>query len=371
MGNNLLNWFLRNIVLPKYKLIKHPNFIIINFKDFRGKEIYFRQVLFPENILIEIENILEKANNTKLLYNIGVTLGYNFAKLFGVPNVKNNSQKEVDNYSRFTFKWNFSTWCKDANLTYFNIDERKVDIEFDEHIICRKNGKGYILTEGAQAGFGKYLFCDNNIEAVQIKCQGRKDENCKTIWRTKKDLKKEKIDFKEGKVLYEINDFSKEKQFNLIQPAKYSKKSTYNMIKSNIFNLKDGHINFKNQVFFDCTVILYYLIELYLSKEKKILFDIGFKYGSKISKGEKLDFIPDILSALGFGDTLITKSNNKIWVNITYFPWSCLINEKIEFNLFKGILSGMLSNALKRDVIIKESKKIMKNEYLIMQFFES
>jgi hypothetical protein len=377
MGTLLVDWFIRNIVLPRYKNIKSPGFIVINFKPPKANEVYFRQVLFPEDIVAKIETIFDRLNkknkkNIIILYNIGASLGYNFAKIFSVPNVNKNNRDEIEKYFKFAFKWNFSTWCKDAQITEFDLDNKIIKLELDEHIICRKNGKGYILTEGAEAGFGKFLFCDNTMETIQEKCQGRKDKICKTIWASENYFKEHNIPYKKGEVLFEIDNPLDEKIYNSIQKPRYCTKSTYDLIKNKIFNINEGHITFKNEVFFDCTVLLYYLIEKYLPTDKKSqeeLFTLGLEYGEKLAEHEKLEFIPQILSALGWGDTYITKKETII-VQINYFPWSSIIKEGVEFYLFRGMLSGMITKVLNRKISFTKYEKMIKNNSLTMIFRE-
>ncbi|MFW6014377.1 MAG: hypothetical protein ACOCZQ_02140 [Nanoarchaeota archaeon] len=375
MGRKIVDWLVKNIILPRYKNIKNPGFIIISLKSQKGKDVFIRQVLFPENLVRDIETRIEqnKCENVTELYNIGVSLGWNFAKMFSIPSIESDTRKEVENYARFTSKWNFSTWTKDTQLKELDLDNKRIEFEFDQHIVCRHNGKGYIITEGAEAGVGKYLFCDETIETVQLKCQGRNDEKCETLWATRDDLKKNNIEYKEGKVLYEIKDFSKEKKFNTIQKAKYSNKSTYNMLQSRIFNFDGNLITYKNQVFFDCAVLLYYLMELILQKDnesREIVYQLSFDYGKKIAEDENSSYIPQLLAALGWGDTLITQEDDKISVHIFYFPWCSIINEGVEFLLFRGLLSGMLSSTLHRKIDLKIPEIIEKKDYVVMKFKE-
>jgi len=50
-----------------------------------------------------------------------------------------------------------------------------------DYIVCRKNGRGEIFSEGGIAGIWSYVCQDPTIEAVQIKCQGRGDPECEVI----------------------------------------------------------------------------------------------------------------------------------------------------------------------------------------------
>jgi len=50
-----------------------------------------------------------------------------------------------------------------------------------DYIVCRKNGRGEIFSEGGIAGIWSYVCQDPTIEAVQIKCQGREDKWCEVI----------------------------------------------------------------------------------------------------------------------------------------------------------------------------------------------
>jgi hypothetical protein len=358
---DLMTWFIKKIILPRYEDYKSPGFLIVNFKTFN--EVYFREVLVPEYLIADIETKFynNDSKNKKKLQYLGAVLGFNFAKMLRVPRLGHASKEEVEKYLKFSFKFNFSSWCNNSNFVELDLDRKTISLEFKDHVICRKNGLGYILTEGAQTGFAKYVFYDDKMEVLQEKCQGRGDNICTTTW--KENLKNKGSSFK----IPVLNNYNLEKKFNSIKPLKYSAKSTYNMISQKIFNLNDGKIIYKNNPFFNCSVLLYYLLETELPKIRgggKLLYDIGFKYGSKIALNQPLKFIPDFLSATGWGDILITQKSNKIQVNLFYFPWSSLIDKAKDFYLFKGMLSGMLSSTLKRKIKLKKVRKILKKDSL-------
>lgn len=376
LKNNILSWFIKNFIISNYKNYKSPGFIIVSFKTPDKKDVYFREVLFPEDLLVEIEKkVLNfyKKDGKQVLYDIGVTLGYNFANIFGVPVVGKQKDDEIEKYITFTMKFNFSTWCKNAEIKFLDLKNHKIDLEIEDHVICRKNGEGIILTSGAESGFGKYLFNDKNYEVVQTKCVGRKDKFCETIWRSEQDLKKDKIDYIKGKVLVEIKDFQAEKNYNLIKPATFCKKSTFDFINSKIFLLDDGKIVYKNYVLFDCSSLLYYLIEEKIGLLKggsKILYDTGFDYGRKIGVNNSAQLIPDLLSCFGFGDSVITQNNKQIQVTINHFPWSILEKNVKDFSLIRGFISGILTEVLKRPVNLIHVEKLMQNDVFVLIFKE-
>lgn len=372
IGESFINWFVNNFILTSYIDYKKPGYIIVSFKS-EGKEVYFRDLLLPEELFVDIEKrVVEeyKDKGKQVLYNIGVTLGYIFADMFNVPTVKTHEKNKLENYFNFAFKFNFSTWAKSAKIDKLDIDNHSVDFLFDDHIICRKNGLGLIITTGAEAGSGKFFFADDSLEVVQIKCCGKGDKFCQTIWRSDKELKKQKIDFIKGKCLDSIKNYGLEKENNLVKPATFCKKAAFDYIQAKIFVWKDNKLTFKDNTLFDCNAILYYLIEVHigeLKKGDKLLFDIGFNYGKKIGINNSAQLIPDLLSSLGFGDTVITQSNNKIQITIKHFPWSVLEKNVKEFSLMKGFTSGILSEALKRNVILTSCEKILQgNDFILI-----
>jgi predicted hydrocarbon binding protein len=371
---SILDWFIKNFIIPRYKDYKSPGFIVVNFKNNQGEEVFFREVLIPEDIIIEIENRFYKKYKDKgkgRLYDIGVTLGYNFMKLLGAPCLKNNTKEEVEKYLKFTFKFNFSTWCKTAEFVKLDVDKHLMEMKLNGHVVCRKNGKGFILTEGSEAGVGKYAFSNNLVETVQKTCQGRKDKYCYTITAPISSLKKQKLNPIKDKILYIIKNPLEEKKFNSIIDAKYSTTSTYEMIQNKIFKIKEGKISYEEKFLFDCSIFLYYLLENFLVQLKdggKLLYEIGFDYGKSLAKNKDLTFVKNILSATGWGDILISKdAKDKLIVNISSFPWTPLTEKQKNFNLFCGMISGMLSSSLKREIKLKKVKKTQMKDCLKIQ----
>ena len=60
-------------------------------------------------------------------------------------------------------------------------------------------------------------------------------------------------------------------------------------------------------------------------------------------------FIPDFFPALGFGDILVTISN-EIKIGAKYYPWT-VFSDQSEYIIFRGIMSGFVSKSL--DKIVK------------------
>ena len=144
---------------------------------------------------------------------------------------------------------------------------------------------------------------------------------------------------------------------NDIRPATYSNNSLKNLLDTGFFEYERGLLRYKNIRFFPVESHVLYYIEEEISKLKdgeQKLFDICMNHGRRVRQeyGE-IDwdkFISDYYPALGFGDIAVLDSKKPTVASI-YYPWT-LFSEKSKFIIFRGILSGIISDSVGHDIKI-------------------
>jgi hypothetical protein len=258
----------------------------------------------------------------------------------------------------------------------YHLDLKNYIVKFilNNYVVCKTNGLGYIFTDGAIGGVWAYGIGDNNIEGVQIKCQGRCDKHCEFIAALPSVFKKLKLKFLSESNLdgleleYSYNDI------NGIRETEYSKTSFKDLIDTGFFTQRTGIIKHKDERFLLLESSIMYILENELKKLKganKILFDIAFEYGKEFMKKEtaknKERFITDFFGALGFGDVIALKKDNKYSIVINYFPWTKWA-DKIDYVMLRGMISGILSTD--RKVILTKIKKDISKGYFSIYFGE-
>ena len=372
--DRLVAWFMRNILIPRMEIIDKPGFVICQFSQ-KKELVYLREIFFPETLFSNFEiNIKRKysENEAKILYSIGKKFGYRYSLISLFPNIKDSNKKELLEFSSLFIRYAESMWSKRISES-IDIDLGIFKINAIDYIICNRNGIGDILTTGGSSGVWSYVLQDKTIEAIQTKCQGKGDKECEVIAATAKILKKMKLKFSEEQDLSKLELEESYKEINNIRETQYANNSLKDLIDSGLFKYEEGRITFKDERFFLCEASLMYILEKELKKLKnggKILFDVSFEWGKNLMKKEKqypCKFIMDFISALGWGDILILTKKNKYNIIVNYFPWTKWVNE-IDFIMFRGILSGMLSTD--RKVILKKIKKDISKGYFSICFEE-
>jgi hypothetical protein len=133
---------------------------------------------------------------------------------------------------------------------------------------------------------------------------------------------------------------------------------------------------FNDERHFICEASLFYFVENELSKipnAEKIVFDIAFEFGEDIlpeKQDKKLEnFISDYLSPCGWGDIMVFQRDGKYGLISNYFPWTEMAN-KIKFTIFRGIVSGIISKSVGRNVILKNATPAVYSGYMTLQVSE-
>ena len=211
------------------------------------------------------------------------------------------------------------------------------------------------MADGSIAGIWAYAMRDSSIEGVQLKCQGRGDEQCLVVCAPKEEIKKRTSNLLVEKKLPEQKFDATYKTLNKIRNTTYAQNSLKDLINIGFFRYRKGILSYKNMRFFGCEAHILYLLEQEISKlegGKQLLFETCFEYGKFLQRtyGHKdyKKFISDFFPSLGFGDILIVDSN-KLSIGVTHYPWS-VFSDQSEYIIFRGVMSGFVSNSLGRPI---------------------
>ncbi|MEM2918735.1 MAG: hypothetical protein QXY62_04475 [Candidatus Altiarchaeota archaeon] len=359
--DEIVSWFIRNVAIPKLEIIDHPGFITM--KPMPSKQVYSRQILMSESFLVNLENkIVEKYGNEgrRALYSIGKRFGYRFSIMIDLPTIQRCNKKEFLTLAYFIGRFIESTYAHKV-LYKINFDLNEFDLTFDGYVVCRKNGKGYIMTDGGSAGIWAYALQDLSVEGVQVKCQGRGDKKCEVICAPPKILEKKGLTFFKETNLEDLEiEYDRYEEMNKIRETQYAKNSFEDLINIGFFDYSRGVVKHKDERYFLCEASLPYIIEMELKKLEgatKILFDCAFDHGKKIAKlqGECnfQEFMMQFLSACGYGDILVLELGGGYKVTNFYFPWTKFADE-VKFEMYRGLVSGLISGCLNKEIIFNK-----------------
>jgi len=352
--DKIVRWFMQNVIVPRNEIIDNPGFLVTRFTQ-DGTEVYLREVGVPESVFVVLEQaIAEKYGKpgVQMLYSAGKKFSHHYAHKSVFPSVKTNSKKDVEK-----FLYNFVRYAEATSYGRINysvdMEKKSAAITLKNYMICPHNGLGYLFTSGSLAGIWSYLLSDSRLEAVQVKCQGRKFANCEVICGTVAQLDKMSLDFCKQPRMKEWppDNYS---QINMIKPAKYAKTSFQSLINGRYLSYKSGVVERKKQRYFIIESSFIYILENELKKLKganDLLFDLAFESGRVLAKREKdaQRFVSDIVSAFGWGDCLVTGDS----VISEHFPWSHLFKSS-RFFLYRGLLSGILTEITGKTVKLRK-----------------
>jgi hypothetical protein len=361
--DKVVSWYISNILAPKILDITNPGFVISRFTD-KKKEIYRRELYYPEDLLSDIEKCFVneyKEEGRKVLYTIGKKFGYSYAKFSNFPTINSSSEKELEEFSHLLVMFVAATWASKTEEIINNLKTKEFKIRIWDYVICSKNGIGHILGDGGIAGVWSYPFQDQTLEGVQNVCQGRGEAFCEIYVAPREVLREKGIKFFEVDNIDIMGEEKNHLEINRIKKTQFSVNSMKQLIDGGLFRFKDRKIVFRGTRYFSAEISLYYILEMELEKlnnGKKVLFDVSFDFGKKIGAecDSEIDkFIMDYLSALGFGDILLRTENGKKRLISNYFPWTSL-SEQSNFTIFSGITSGLLSGSTDKDIILSKVK---------------
>jgi len=364
-------WFIKNIVLPRNEIIDTPGFLVLKFSE-EYEKTNIREILLPDYLFVNIENEIVKKfkkRGRQVLYSIGKKFGYRYADITNATKLEKDSKKKFEDFCHNLVRYMESIYSSKIKHE-LDIKNKIAHFWFKDYIVCKENGIGLILTDGAIGGIWSFIVSDPTAEAVQRKCQGRGNRFCELISGPRKTLEKMKIKtFKENN----LSNLSLENlynRFNTVYPTNYSKTSFKSLIDSGYFTQRTGIIKHNNHRFLLIESSIMYILESNLKRlpgGNEKLFDISFDFGRKLVLEDKPEIITnyamDLLCAFGFGDVLLTKVGNEYKISFDYFPWTKFA-KSVDFSIIRGLLSGMISGFENKKIIFNKTIKDFSKGYM-------
>lgn len=374
--DKIVKWFIENIVIPQQEIIDKPGFIVEAYNK-ANREVFLREIVVPEEIIARLENqIVLKfgARGKEVLYSAGKMFGHSYAGRSLFPQITSSSQKEFES---FVYMWiRYIEAIAYGRINYiFDKNSGTINLQLSDFIICSKNGMGYFITLGSFAGFWAYLMDDYSVECIQKKCQGRGDEACELIAGRKKFLEKKGAENIASKVLVVLPNDGADKNMNAIRPCRFNNKSFKDLLDNKFFKYDGGEITRMDKRYFIIESSAMYFLEselMKIDKSNKILFGLSFEFGKSLAKKNEKDYekiISTYLSAMGYGDIYIFSKREKIHVSSDYFPWAPYA-DKVNFALFRGVLSGLLSGFVGRNIFLKNVSSDTQQGFLRIEMSE-
>jgi predicted hydrocarbon binding protein len=368
LREKLASLYIKYWLMSKTEDLTHPGFIITKFSG-ENTELLLRDVFILEDLFVEIENQMTQrygSQGAQVLYSAGKKGGYAYASL---SNLTRKSQAEEKTF--YDFVWDLllfigGTYASDVSLD-IDLSNKRIEEEFKDLIICEKNGKGQIITEGGFAGIWAYLIEDPTVETIQLTCQGRGDKKCKVISQPKSQFTQQ--------VPYSTTDlpnisYTEEYViFNKIRKTEYASLTLDGLIEAQVAKYEDGKVLIGQMRHFEFDPHILYIIEeecARLTGAEELLFNIAFEQGKRLIQNRgnsSIQFIMDYMSAMGWGDLLILETDNKYKVASNYYPWT-VYSQNSKYLLFRGLISGMISQTIGKEVKLTNLEPVQLSEFL-------
>jgi predicted hydrocarbon binding protein len=361
--NQIIKWWVQNIYSKK--IIKYePGFIVSEYNNKYGNA-FQRLVSIPEDIIVELEKqVIENYGDEgrEVLKQIGREYGYNFAYTLGAPKISQKGEAFVKKYIEFAIQYGLSSWAKSAKIIELNFNPFKVSIQYDQHIVCRKNGIGIMLTEYTVLGFIEYIM-EKSVKLLSSKCQGRGDPFCETTF-------DENID-ELPNLYFNKHNFQIYKDRNSIKKLANTNQSMNDVFKRQ--TVKDNFFYYEKVPIITIECSLLFLIEKNINKNlncSKLLFDIGFNQSNKFRiQNQKHYYLIDFFAGLGFGELFFKQKEDSNNIYYKNFPWSPLIENNLHFELLRGFISGLLSKIYFKNFNFKKTDYNINNNTFTIKFY--
>ena len=323
---------------------------------------FSRHVFIPEKFLANLEDAVIEAKGEegkKILYSWGKVGLYRFAKIMGVPTLKN----EKDNKS-------IKTLFKFLSIMYYNeldtIADAKnhtVTLKATNMAVSRFNGKGYFIPQGSVAGLLSYAYQDKSIEAIQPHSEGRGDKFTEIIAGPINKLNGEVLSFPNFPIL------EKDQKYDALnKPIRLSSPSLKEMINKYFFKYEAGRLEIWGERFFPFEIGIFYYIEKTLIENDlgNLLFEVTKKYFAEFSKNKNITnkntFFPAFMKAIGWGDIKVLFGDKKEVICSNY-PWTNMYSKNSTFPYFSGAFSGFYGTNFKKEkVFITDDIKLLLTE---------
>ncbi len=356
--DRVVTWYIQNIIIPRREIIDKPGFVVTTFTE-QKYTTYLREFFIPEPLFENIEStIVEKYGDRgrQALYSAGKKFGYLYASMSNFPSVKNAVNDELSQFAYLFVRYCEGVFASKASHE-LDLKTGEFQINFTDYIVCRHNGHGQLMAEGGSAGIWSYVMQDKSFEAVQTECQGRGDSRCSVFCAPQDKIKGVTNNFFIETDLSDRLFDASYKALNEIRNTKYAKNSLRRLIDLGFYEFKHGILSYKKMRFFPIEAHLLYILEneiLKLEKGEQILFDICYNFGKDLQvlygDVDYQQFILDFFPGLGFGE-IIELDIERHLIAAIYYPWT-VYSEISKFIILRGVLSGFLSNALKKNIIL-------------------
>ena len=362
--DSALRFYVQNFIINKSQNIEVPGFVF--FKLSGKTPIYARQVIMPEDFFVNLEkSIIEKDEGSKhMIYSTGKKFGYSFCLLGGFSNSVDKKGQDLVSYINIINKFIEGTYATKIDCRV-DTETKSCTYLMENPIVVSKLGYGYFLPLGAAAGLMSYIFQDQHIEGVLENFDLESD--CGTLlYAPAEYLKKNNKNFFSETNLTGLEPTSDYISLNQVAELKYSNYSFEMLLDSKLFSFNKGVIMNNKERYFIIEVSALYLIEKELSIHTSEIYNAAFKAGRRMLENVKdisTKTIIDYLSAFGWGDVLIMKENGKYIVNVDHFPYTKFYKE-IDYSIFSGLLSGMLSIITNENITFTKTKKTVSQGYL-------
>lgn len=359
---SLSTWYLKNVLIPGTEAIGSPGFVITRFTA-KNKAKQLRDLILPERFFAELEQqVVAKygENGARALYSAGKKFGYAYASLSEFP--------QMDKVSRGDWLGFVDGLTLYAGAVYTSGIERETDYESRANCfharnfaVCRLTGKGHIFAEGGIGGMWAYLANDPGCEAVQMRCTGRGDQECEIFMGPGKWLSGRGLRFFNETSLDAPKTDARYTELNRVRPTKFAKKSLRDLIQTGFFTYREGVLSFRGERYVNCESHMLYYLENALAglpDGEPLLAEISRGFGKSIAQGSGVgghglvQFITDYFSALGWGDVGVVDAHEHPMVFALAFPYTEFAEGSKQV-IFLGLVSGVLSHALGREVRLR------------------
>jgi hypothetical protein len=357
--DRIATWFIQHVIIPRREIIDKPGFVVTTFTE-KNQTTYLRELFLPEPLFEIIETKIVQnygEQGKQALYSAGKKFGYIYSSMSNFPTITNYSKKELSDFVYALLRYMEVTFSRRADHE-INFEQSTLNIYFEDLIVCRNNGLGYIITDGGSAGIWAYLMQDKSLEAVQLECEGRGDKRCFVMCAPEKKIQEKTNNFFREQQLPEQKFDDVYKTMNEIRQTTYSRNSMKTLLDAGFFEYDEGNFFYKNIRFFGSESNVLYFLEQEIARLKdgdKLLFDICFEYGKTLQEIYKetdyQKFISDFFPALGFGDIAVLDAD-KLSIAAIYYPWT-VSSETSKYIIFRGILSGFVSSSIGKKIEFK------------------
>jgi len=370
-----VRWFIKNVVMPRQEVMNNPGFIVSQFGE-KGKRVYLRALWLPESLFVEMEKaMVGKFGDAgrQVLYSAGKRFGWRYGIVAHFANINEIPRDQLLKNMYLFVEYVTCIWAEEYKYEP-DLDNKTFNAVSRDFIICEKNGMGHLMSEGCPGGYFAYHVNDPTLEGTHIKCQGEGNERCELIFAPAEVLDKKGI-----KYISETNIDNLEKGevydgINAIRKPQFAKYSFNDLIDSGLFKHKGNYVIYLDERHFYSEESIIDLLEMEIQKIdgcEDFVYDVCFEFGKKFAKKMKgnLDSVSTYISAVGWGDILILKKAGKINVYSNYFPWT-IHSSKINFVIFSGVISGMISAIENKDIKLKKKNIDLTQGYLTVTLGE-